>query len=90
MTHLEDSILSLDTSLDARLRDLHIQILALDIARDGRRDVDISDSLSPFVRKPALLCQLLCFDLLVELLALRGRWRRCSVRHCCGGCCSGL
>lgn len=36
-----DSILSFDASLYAGLGDLHIKVLAFDIARDGCSDVEI-------------------------------------------------
>lgn len=71
--HLDNSILPLDSRLHAILRNLNIQILALEVPRDLNRDFEVGDRLRPFVGKLALLFLLFGFGGFVEALALRGR-----------------
>ena len=72
-SHLNDSILSLDPRFHTILRNLDIQILALEVARDLNRNFQVGDCLRPFVGQLALLFLLFGFGGLVEALALRGR-----------------
>lgn len=53
--YLDDGILALDRDLDLGLgqRDLHVA--ALDVGRNGRGDVHVTDGLSPFVGQLSLL-----------------------------------
>ena len=73
IAHLNDSILPLDPRLHAVLRNLDVQILALEVPGNLNRDLQVGDRLRPFVRKLALLFLLFGFGGFVEALALRGR-----------------
>lgn len=71
-SHLNNRILALDPRLHASLRNLHIQIFALEVPRDLNRDFEVGDRLRPFVGQFALLFLLFGFGGFVEALALGG------------------
>ena len=74
-TNIDNRFLPLNPSLDTSLGDLHLKVSALDVGRNGRGEVDISDRLGPFVGQFALLLVFLLLGFRVELLALFGRGR---------------
>lgn len=84
-TYVNERLLAFDASLEAGLGDLHIKVFAFDVGRNRRGDIEIANSLGPFVREFALLFLLLLLCFCVKLLPLlrRGRCWSPVVGHVC-------
>jgi hypothetical protein len=70
--NFDDGILAFDPCFYAVLRDLDIEVFALEVGGHFNCDLEVGDSLGPFVRKLALLLLLFGFGGFVEALALGG------------------
>jgi hypothetical protein len=73
-TYIDEGLLSPDTSLQSVPAKLDVQVLALVLSVNGDADVDVLDSLVPFVWQRCLLGMLLRAGLSVSLLLLLGWW----------------
>lgn len=71
-TDFDNGSLPLDTGFHAVLGEFDVQVFALHVCGNRRRDVEFLDCLGPFVGKLALFFLFSCFELFVAELALRG------------------